>query len=146
MIGVVSFLIFIIYLCGSFGGQIDNMIYRDDLNSIKKINNLLLCRKSRSKLIWWKQILIFSSKYLFFLSSSWLLKYGFCKKSPRKNAPLTSWTPFPPSADLEKYGGKSVQLVRGSFFRKYFLWNPYFSSRSNSSIEIIVKDIHQLLG
>ena len=34
---------------------------------------------------------------------------------------------FPPiSTDLEKNGGKSVQLVRGSFFRKYFLWNPYF--------------------
>ena len=31
------------------------------------------------------------------------------------------------SADLEKTGEKSVQLARGSFFRKYFLWNPYFS-------------------
>ena len=27
----------------------------------------------------------------------------------------------------KKTGEKSVQLVRGSFFRKYFLWNPYFS-------------------
>ena len=31
------------------------------------------------------------------------------------------------STDLEKNGGKSVQLVRGSFFQKYFLWNPYFN-------------------
>ena len=27
----------------------------------------------------------------------------------------------------KKTGEKSVQLVRGSFFRKYFLWNPYFN-------------------
>ena len=30
------------------------------------------------------------------------------------------------SADLEKTGDKSVQLVRGSFLSKYFLQNPYF--------------------
>ena len=65
------------------------------------------------------------------------LKYGFCKKYFRKNEPLTSWTLFSPvffqisteSALIwKKTGEKSVQLVRGSFFRKYFLWNPYFSS------------------
>ena len=31
----------------------------------------------------------------------------------------------------KKLGDKSVQLVRGSFFRKYFLWNPYFSNLKN---------------
>ena len=34
----------------------------------------------------------------------------------------------------KKTGEKSVQLVRSSFFRKYFLWNPYFSLRVCSCI------------
>ena len=61
------------------------------------------------------------------------LKYGFHKE----NEPLTSWTLFSAiffqisteSALIwKKTGEKSVQLVRGSFFRKYFLWNPYFNN------------------
>ena len=44
----------------------------------------------------------------------WLsLKYGFCKKSLRKNETLIS-------TDLEKKGAKSVQISD-------FLQNPYFS-------------------
>ena len=64
------------------------------------------------------------------------LKYGFCKKSLRKNETLTSWTLLAHffsrsvliSADLEKKWAKSVQLVRVSFFLGNFLQNPYFSS------------------
>ena len=60
------------------------------------------------------------------------LKYGFCKKSPRKDATLTSWTLL---ASLfsrwaliwKKSEAKSVQLVRVAFFRGDFLQNPYFS-------------------
>ena len=40
---------------------------------------------------------------------------------------------FPDQCWSGKNGGKSVQLVRGSFFRKYFLWNPYFSWLPSSS-------------
>ena len=32
----------------------------------------------------------------------------------------------------KKTGEKSVQLVRGSFFRKYFLWNPYFINSNDT--------------
>ena len=46
------------------------------------------------------------------------LKYGFCKKSFRKNQTLTCWTLL---------AAKSVQRVRVSFFRSDFLQNPYFS-------------------
>ena len=49
--------------------------------------------------------------------TSILLKYGFCKKSLRKN-----------ETDLEKKWAKSVQLVRVSFFPSEFLQNPYFSA------------------
>jgi hypothetical protein len=51
-----------------------------------------------------------------------LLKYGFCKKSQRKDAPATA---NPPKSD-DKYAQKSVQLVRVSSFRSDFLQNPYF--------------------
>ena len=51
------------------------------------------------------------------------LKHGFYRNSLRKDAPLTSWTLFP---DLEKNGGKRVQLVRGASFQGDFLQNSYF--------------------
>ena len=74
------------------------------------------------------------------------LKYGFCKKSLRKDEPLTSWTLFwaflsshlggfavgatanPPKSD-DKYAQKSVQLVRGSSFQSDFLQNLYFNTQ-----------------
>ena len=69
------------------------------------------------------------------IMSTLLLKYGFCKKSLRKNETLISWTLLAHffsrsvliSADLEKKWAKSVQLVRVSFFRSDFLQNPYFN-------------------
>ena len=57
------------------------------------------------------------------MNSLLLLKYGFCRKSLRKNGTLTS-------ADLEKKLAKSVQLVRVSFFVSDFLQNPYFKANS----------------
>ena len=58
------------------------------------------------------------------------LKYGFSKKSLRKNETLTSWTLlahfFSRSGWSGKKWGKSVQLVRVSFFLSDFLQNPYF--------------------
>ena len=41
----------------------------------------------------------------------------------------------------KKTGEKSVQLVRGSFFRKYFLWNPY-SSRSSEFLSHCQTGVH----
>ena len=67
-----------------------------------------------------------------------IIKYGFCKKSLRKNETLTScpfffifyhfWlgaTANPTKSD--KKDEKKGQLVRVSFFRSDFLQNPYFS-------------------
>ena len=88
----------------------------------------------------------------------YLLKYGFCNKSFRKDEPLTSWTLFStyllskldspsPMFWLEenlllsnvlirgesnfddKYVEKSVQLVRGSSFWNDLLQNPYFNNK-----------------
>ena len=56
------------------------------------------------------------------------LKYGFCRKSPRKNETLTSWTLLAHfySGSAQIQWAKSVQLVRVTFFLSYFLQNPYF--------------------
>ena len=94
-------------------------------------------------------------KSLRFIRSWFMLmpKHGFCKKSLRKDEPLTSRTLFwgylssilggfavapiaiikllwlhllhPPKSE-DKYAKKSVQRVRGSSFRGDFLQNPYF--------------------
>ena len=61
-----------------------------------------------------------------FFSRSVLIggKFIFTKKSITRFAFQCN---FNQSALIwKKTGGKSVQLVRGLFFRKYFLWNPYF--------------------
>ena len=61
------------------------------------------------------------------------LKYGFCKKSPRKDAPLTSWTLFSSvffqiSTDLEKKRGEKV-----------FNWSEvHFSNVTFNKIHILV--------
>ena len=49
------------------------------------------------------------------------LKYGFCKKSNRKNETVLIW---------KKKRAKSVQRDRVSFFRSDFLQNPHFKSRT----------------
>ena len=62
-----------------------------------------------------------------FFSRSVLIgwKFIFTKKSITRFAFQCN---FNQSALIwKKTGEKSVQLVRVSFFRKYFLWNPYFS-------------------
>ena len=38
-----------------------------------------------------------------------------------------------------RQGGKSVQLVRGSFLSKYFLQNPYFNQQTSFVMIIIQK-------
>ena len=63
-----------------------------------------------------------------FFSRSVLIggKFIFTKKSITRFAFQCN---FNQSALIwKKTGEKSVQLVRVSFFRNYFLWNPYFSS------------------
>ena len=50
-----------------------------------------------------------------------VLKYGFCKKSLRKNETLTIWTLL-----AHFFSRSSVQLVTDSFFRSDILQNPYF--------------------
>ena len=56
----------------------------------------------------------------------WLLRYAFCKKSPRK--------------DLEKKWAKSVQLVRVESFRSDFLQNLYFSNSFFYYLTLILND------
>ena len=81
------------------------------------------------------------------------LKYGFCKKSLRKNETLTSWTLLAHffsrsaliSTDLEKKWAKSVQLFRVSFFLSDFLQNPYFSITFSSFGEITSEKLQQFL-
>ena len=56
-----------------------------------------------------------------------ILKYEFCKMHLR---PVEHFFPpffSRPAVDLERNGGKSVQLVRGPSFRGDFLQNPNFS-------------------
>jgi hypothetical protein len=55
-----------------------------------------------------------------------ILKYGFCKKSPRKYAPLTSWTLFSSvffqiSTDLEKNGGKKCSTGQRCIFPRWLI-------------------------
>ena len=57
-----------------------------------------------------------------------VLKYGFYKKSLRKDAPLTSWTLF-----SSLFFQISVQLVRGASFRGDFLQNLYFRTIYSNS-------------
>ena len=62
-----------------------------------------------------------------FFSRSVLIggKFIFCKKIHYK---ICKCCNFNQSALIwKKTGEKSVQLVRVSLFRKYFLWNPYFN-------------------
>ena len=65
------------------------------------------------------------------------LKYEFCKKSLRKNAPLNSWTLFSSQKGtctvlrVPFCEEKSVQLFRVAYFGSDFLQNPYFSSSSS---------------
>ena len=66
-----------------------------------------------------------------FFSRSMLIggKFIFTKKSITRFAFQCN---FNQSALIwKKTGEKSVQLVRVSLFRKYFLWNPYFSKVSS---------------
>ena len=96
---------------------------------------MVFCYQNCSDLLWEKIVLVIANFFLKlevegrefakFLRS---LKYGFHKKYFWKNEPLTSCLPIFSRSVLiwKKSGDKSVRLVRGSFFRKYFLWNPYF--------------------
>ena len=65
-----------------------------------------------------------------FFSRSVLIggKFIFTKKSITRFAFQCN---FNQSALIwKKTGEKSVQLVRGSFFQEYFLWNPYFREKT----------------
>ena len=79
------------------------------------------------------------------------LKYGFYKKSLRKDAPLTSWTLFSSlffqiSTDIwKKSEEKSVQLVWGASFRVDFLQNPYFTLFFPNPISWVVLEVEGLL-
>ena len=42
----------------------------------------------------------------------------------------------------DKYGQKSVQLVRGSFFRSDFLQNPYFKIEITKAVFAVDLDRH----
>ena len=63
-----------------------------------------------------------------FFSRSVLIggKFIFTKKSITRFAFQCNFNQW--ALIWKKTGGKSVQLVRGSFFWKYFLWNPYFNT------------------
>ena len=78
-----------------------------------------------------------------------VLKYGFCNKSFRKDEPLTSWTLFSTyvfskldalSPNVLIRGEKSVQLVRGSFFRNDLLQNSYFKRFLPLDISLLTPD------
>ena len=71
----------------------------------------------------------FFPPFFFQISADWWKIY-FYKKIHYK---ICKCCNFNQSALIwKKTGGKSVQLVRVSLFRKYFLWNPYFSSSLKS--------------
>ena len=61
--------------------------------------------------------MLIGGKFIFYKK----IHYKICKCCNFNQSALT-W---------KKTGEKSVQLVRVSLFRKYFLWNPYFSWTSS---------------
>ena len=94
--------------------------------------------------------------------SQCILKYEICKKSFRKDEPLTSWTLFQhicpyfwvglllhPANQNQKWGQiclKSVQLVRGSSFRNGLLQNPYFRRTVFSSPSVLSSFAWGIIG
>ena len=70
--------------------------------------------------------MLIGGKFIFYKK----IHYKICKCCNFNQSALT-W---------KKTGEKSVQLVRVSLFRKYFLWNPYFSICLQSWIRAISVD------